>query len=179
MSAARDILLDRFRWVDGHADVWRVFRDPVALRTVVGALAAPFSDAGVTAVAGVESRGFLLGGAVAIELGVGFIAIRKAGALFPGAKASALTAPDYRRKQTELLLQRMAIDAHDRILLVDDWIETGSQALAVARLIAECGGRLIGVSVLVDQASAEIRPLLPPIHGIVSGSELPGDESPA
>jgi len=81
---ARAQVLGRFRWIDGHADVWHVFRDPIAFRTVVQALADPYRAAGVTAVAGVESRGFLLGGAVAMELGVGFVAIRKAGALFPG-----------------------------------------------------------------------------------------------
>lgn len=176
MDEARDLLLDRFRWVDGHADVWRVFRDPLALRAVVAALAAPLRSAEITAVAGVESRGFLLGAAVAIELGVGFVAIRKAGALFPGEKVSALTAPDYRGKQTTLLLQRAAVGADDHVLLVDDWIETGSQARAVAQLIAECGAHLVGVSVLVDQLHDAVRPSLPPVHSIVSAADLPPSE---
>ena len=173
MDEARDLLLDRFRWVDGHADVWRVFRDPLALRAIVAALAAPLRSAGITVVAGVESRGFLLGGAAAIELGVGFVAIRKAGALFPGEKVSARTAPDYRGKQTTLLLQRATVGADDRVLLVDDWIETGSQALAVAQLIAECGARLAGISVLVDQLYDAVRLSLPPVYSIVTAADLP------
>ena len=173
MIVVRDIVLDRFRWVDGHADVWRVFRDPIALQAVVVGLAAPFRLAGITAVAGIESRGFLLGAAVAIELRVGFVAIRKSGAIFPGAKARALTAPDYRGKRTQLFAQRAAISADDQILLVDDWIETGSQACAAAELIAACGGRLVGVSVIVDQLNGVARAALPPVHSIVKSEELP------
>ena len=60
---ARDLLLAHFRWVSGHADVWRVFRDGDALRGVVTALVDPYRDRGITALVGVESRGFLLGGA--------------------------------------------------------------------------------------------------------------------
>jgi adenine phosphoribosyltransferase len=70
---ARDVVLGRFAWIGGHADVWAVFRDAEALRTVVAALAEPFRAEGITAVCGIESRGFLLGGAVAVELGVGFV----------------------------------------------------------------------------------------------------------
>lgn len=173
MIVARDIVLDRFRWVDGHADIWPLFRDPVALQAVVFGLAEPFRQMGITAVAGIESRGFLLGAAAAIELGVGFVAIRKSGAIFPGEKASALTAPDYRGKRTTLLAQRAAIGADDRILLVDDWIETGSQARAVAKLIAACGGRLVGISVIVDQLAEDARAALPPIYSIVKSEELP------
>ncbi len=170
---AHDVVLDRFRWVDGHADIWPLFRDPVALRAVVVGLAAPFRSVGITAVAGIESRGFLLGAAAAIELGVGFVAIRKSGAIFPGKKVSALTTPDYRGKRTTLLAQRAAISADDRILLVDDWIETGSQARAVAALIADCSGRLVGISVIVDQLAEVARAALPPVHSIVLSSDLP------
>jgi len=105
MSEARVALLDQFRWVDGHADVWRIFRDAAAFRAIILALVDPFRATGISAVTGIEARGFLLGGAAAIELGVGFIAIRKAGALFPGEKMRTLTAPDYRGQQTELAVQ--------------------------------------------------------------------------
>ena len=68
-------MLSQFRWIDGHADVWAVFRDPSALSQVVAALAEPYRDGDVTTVVGIESRGFLLGGAVAVALGVGFAAV--------------------------------------------------------------------------------------------------------
>lgn len=173
MSEARTLLLDRFRWIDGHADVWHIFRDAVAFHAVICALVAPFRSAEVSAVAGIESRGFLLGGAAAVELGVGFIAVRKAGALFPGEKAHAVTGPDYRGIESELAVQRAAINVGDRVLLVDDWVETGSQANAVARLITACGGQLIGISVMVDQSSDDARASLPSVHSLVSSMDLP------
>lgn len=78
-ASARSVVLDRFAWVDGHADVWAVFRDPDAFRIVLDGLVEPF-----TMVCGIEARGFLLGGAAAVRLNAGFAPIRKAGGLLPG-----------------------------------------------------------------------------------------------
>jgi hypothetical protein len=74
---AREFLLERFQWVGGHADMWPVFRDGDGFKAIIEALVAPFRGVGVTAVCGIESRGFLLGGASTLELGVGFVAVRK------------------------------------------------------------------------------------------------------
>src|SRR5206468_1845378 len=84
----------RDRFAQTLADVWRLFADGQLFRRIVAALAEPFADA--TKVAGLEARGFILGAAVATELGVGFVAIRKDSGLFPGPKAELRTAPDYR-----------------------------------------------------------------------------------
>ncbi|UFQ13603.1 MULTISPECIES: hypothetical protein [Streptomyces] len=65
-TTARDLALQHFRWIGGHANVWAIFQDAEALAVVVTALAASFRDEQVTAVAGIESRGFLLGGAAAV-----------------------------------------------------------------------------------------------------------------
>jgi adenine phosphoribosyltransferase len=110
---------------------FRVADWPAFVAAIVRGLAAPHRSSGVTTVAAIESRGFLLGGAVAIELGVGFAAIRKDGALFPGDKVLMRTKPDYRGKTRQLSVLRSQFAAGDRVLLVDDWIETGSQALTV------------------------------------------------
>lgn len=169
----RALLLDRFRWVDGHADLWPVFRDGATFAEVVKALAEPFRDAGVTAVCGIESRGFLLGGAVALELGTGFAAIRKAAGLFPGEKLTRETDPDYRGFRHVLRMQRSALSPGDRALLVDDWIETGSQALAVRGLVAEAGAELVGCAVLVDQFDPATRPRLGRLHALLAADELP------
>jgi adenine phosphoribosyltransferase len=174
---ARRLLLAQFRWVSGHADVWRVFRDADALRSVVAALVDPYRDLGLAAVVGVESRGFLLGGAAAVELGVGFVAVRKAGGLFAGHLIGETTAPDYRGRRWELAMQDDALAAGDRALLVDDWIETGSQAHAAGRLVARLGATLAGISVLVDHAPHEARPGLPPVRSIVSAADLPADDT--
>ena len=79
-----DDLLARFRWIDGHADVWRLFYDRDFFPSLVAALADPFRHLGITKVAGIEARGFILGAAVALELRAGFVAIRKEGGIFPG-----------------------------------------------------------------------------------------------
>ncbi|MCX4746209.1 phosphoribosyltransferase family protein [Kitasatospora sp. NBC_01287] len=172
-SRARDLLLEHFRWIDGHADVWSVFRDPVALAAVVAGIVDPFRDAQVTAVCGIESRGFLLGAAAAVELGVGFVPVRKPDGLFPGDKLSARTDPDYRQRRHTLRLQRSSLGPGDRVLLVDDWIETGSQAITVRRMVEECGSRWVGCGVMVDQLRDERRALLGRVVGVVRAGELP------
>ncbi|WP_035841041.1 phosphoribosyltransferase family protein [Kitasatospora azatica] len=203
---ARKAVLEHFRWDGGHADVWSVFRDGPALAATVRALVEPFRSAGVTAVAGVESRGFLLGAAAAIELGVGFVAVRKAAGLLPGPKLSRDAEPvdcrfvgsssaaggcrlvprqpppfatsqpsrsDYLRPRHTLRLQRSALCERDRVLLVDDWIETGSQAAAVRELVRECGAGWAGCAVIVDQLTGGRRPALGPIHGLLRADQLP------
>jgi adenine phosphoribosyltransferase len=64
---ARNVVLEHFRWIDGDADVWSMLRDPEGLAAIVRGLGAPHRSSGVTAVAAIESCGFLLGGAVAIS----------------------------------------------------------------------------------------------------------------
>lgn len=173
VAAARVAVLEHWRWVGGHADVWRVFRDPAALAAVVRGLVAPYRSAGVTAVAGVESRGFLLGGAAAVELGVGFVAVRKPGAIFPGAKERGPTARNYRGISGELLLQRESVRSGDRILLVDDWAETGSSARAVTAMVGVCGASVVGVSVVIDQLPPDVPRRLPPVHALLAYDDLP------
>ncbi|MET7695322.1 hypothetical protein ABZT06_46855 [Streptomyces sp. NPDC005483] len=111
MPRARALALERLRWIGGHADAWQIFRDCEALAAVIRALAGPFRDDGVTAVCGIESRGFLLGAAVAVELGVGLIAVR-------GDKATQRSDPDYQGTRQELRLQRAAVGSADRVLQV-------------------------------------------------------------
>jgi adenine phosphoribosyltransferase len=168
-----ETFLDRFRWIDGHADVLGLLADGDFLRDASEALAAPFRTAGVTKVAGIEARGFILGAAVALDLAVGFAPIRKEGAIHPGPKAAARVAPDWRGKEPVLQLQRAAVAKTDRVLLVDDWVETGSQALAARRLIEECGALWAGLTVLVDQVDPAVRDLLEPFAAVASSRDLP------
>jgi adenine phosphoribosyltransferase len=168
-----ETFLERFRWISGHADVLGLFADGAFLAQAAEALAAPFRAAGVTKVAGVEARGFIIGTAVALELGVGFVAIRKQGAIHPGPKVVVRATPDWRGQEPELVLQRAALAKKDLVLLVDDWVETASQALAARQLIEECGARWAGLSVLVDQAEAAARRRLEPVAAVVSFDSLP------
>lgn len=173
IGTARRLVLDRFRWADGHADVWAVLRDAAALRAVVRGLAAPFAGVPLSAVVGVESRGFLLGAAVAVELGVGFVPVRKAGGLFPGAGEPVPTAPDYRGIVHRLRIQPATLAAGDWVVAVDDWVETGSQLRAVNTLLSELGVDLVATSVIVDDTSPPSRAGLGPLHALLTSAELP------
>jgi adenine phosphoribosyltransferase len=168
-----ETFIERFRWIGGHADVLGLFGDGAFLAQAAGALAAPFRAVGVTKVAGVEARGFVLGTAVALDLAVGFVPIRKPGSIHPGPKASVRAAPDWRGNEQELLVQRAALTTTDCVLLVDDWIETGSHALAARRLIEDCGAQWAGLSVLVAQTAAGTRQLLEPLCAVVEFEALP------
>lgn len=173
MSASlRSRLLETFAWVDGHADVWRFFSDAELFRELAEALAEPFRDRKVTKVAGIEARGFIIGSAVALELQAGFVAIRKQGSLFPGEKLERPTSPDYRGNTGTLRIQRRTCGSADRFLLVDDWFETGSQALAAKELIEACGAQLVGAAVIVDELSDDARPRLGHLHALLRADEL-------
>ena len=124
--------------------------------------------------AAVEARGFIVGSAVAVHLGCGFVPIRKAGSIHPGLKAERRTPPDWRGKESILRVQRAALGATDRVLLVDDWAETGSQAFTARTLIEECGADYAGLSVLVDQLTPEARSKLAPVFSVTKHEEFGG-----
>ena len=163
----------RFRWVDGHADILGLVADAAFLARSVETLAKPFAEAGVTKVVGIEARGFVFGAAVAVQLEAGFVAVRKPGAVHPGPKAVRVSEPDWRGHRPALELQRAALGAGDRVLLVDDWAETGSQALAARALVEECGGEWAGASLLVDQLEDVVRAQLAPVVSVLTHEQLP------
>ncbi|MFE7313967.1 phosphoribosyltransferase family protein [Streptomyces sp. NPDC057555] len=173
VTTARGLALEHFRWIDGHADVWAIFRDPKALAAVVRGLVDPLRGDHITAICGIESRGFLLGAAAAVELGVGFVPVRKSDGLFPGDKVTGRTDPDYRGLRHTLRLQRPSLGPGDRVALVDDWIETGSQAATVKGMVEACGVSWAGCSVIVDQLAEEYRRALGPIRALLTASDLP------
>jgi adenine phosphoribosyltransferase len=174
VPAFKEDFLERFRWIEGHADILGLFADGGFLAEAVLAVAAPFRERGVTKVAAVEARGFVLGAGVALELEVGFVAVRKAGSIHPGDKAERVTSrPDWRGHEHLLRVQRSALDPDDVVLLVDDWAEVGSQAAAAKALIEECGATYAGLSLLVDELPEDARDELAPVHAVVSGDELP------
>jgi adenine phosphoribosyltransferase len=126
----------------------------------------------VSKVAGIESRGFLLGAAVASRLEVGFVAIRKPSGLFPGPKLVETARVDYRGTGHVLRLQKGSCGPRDAIALVDDWFETGSQASAAKALIERAGARYAGASIVVDQLTPAVREMLAPCHSLISADLL-------
>ena len=168
-------LLARFAWAGGHADVWRWFDDPGLLRAIAAALVDPFRGS-ATKVAGIESRGFILGAACVLELDVGFVPIRKGAGLLPGPKAAVETSADYRGGRQTLRLQRAALADGDRVLLVDDWIETGSQAAGARALVEGCGAACLGVAAIVNQLPPDRAERLTRVHALLP-RELLGEDA--
>ena len=101
----------------------------------------------IDVVAGIESRGFILGAALALELGVGFIPIRKPGKL-PAKTRKKSYALEYGTDSVEI--HEDALKPGQRVLLVDDVIATGGTAKAAAELLEDIGGKLVGVAFLID-----------------------------
>lgn len=162
--------------IDGHADVLGLLTDAGIMRRATEALAEPFASSGVTKVAGLEARGFIFAAAVALELGAGFVAVRKPGAIHPGPKERIVTRPDWRGRELTLEVQRAALGPEDRVLVVDDWAETGSQALAARQLVENCAD-YAGLSLLVDQLTDDVRERLAPVHAVADAAEFHGEPS--
>jgi len=128
-------------------DITTLFQNAQGFKTSIERLAAPYEDAGIEAVAGIEARGFILGGAVADRLGTGFIPIRKKGKL-PAKAIGEEYELEYGVDTVEL--HEDAIRQGERILLVDDLIATGGTAAAAARLIEKAGGAVAGAAFIID-----------------------------
>jgi adenine phosphoribosyltransferase len=128
-------------------DITPVLRDPKLLGEVIGEMALPFRRVGVTHVLGVEARGFILGGAVAITLGAGFAPARKPGKL-PWERASQSYDLEYGSDALEA--HRDAVGPGDRVLVVDDVLATGGTASAAGQLIRSLGADLVGWSFLLE-----------------------------
>jgi adenine phosphoribosyltransferase len=171
-SDFHDELVARLRYFEGHSDTLGLFSDASFLAKAAAAVASPFRHVAVLKVAGIEARGFVLATVVALELEAGFVAVRKPGSIHPGPKAELTGPPDWRGIDTVLRLQRHVIKPGDGVLVVDDWAETGSKALTTRRLIEECGGNYVGLSLLVDQLPPEVREQLAPVAAVALADEL-------
>ena len=128
-------------------DVTTLLADAAGLRTAIQAMAAPFESRNIGAVAGIEARGFILGGAVAERLGCGFIPIRKKGKL-PWKTIGQEYSLEYGVDVIEM--HEDAIKPGERILIVDDLIATGGTAEAAAILVKRTGGVVIGAAFIID-----------------------------
>jgi len=127
-------------------DVTTLMGNPHGFRAAIDAMAAPFHGK-VDAVAGIEARGFVFGGAVAEKLGCGFIPIRKKGKL-PWTTIGQQYTLEYGIDTIEIHLD--AIQKSQRILIVDDLIATGGTAEAAVKLIQRVGGMIAGATFVID-----------------------------
>ena len=167
-----DILTARIRDVLDYPKPGIVFKDitPLlgdgpAFSAVISALAA--GSAGVTKVAGIEARGFILAAPVALELGAGFVPVRKQGKLPAPAYAQSY---ELEYGTATLEVHTDAFDASDRVLIVDDVLATGGTAAATVELVRQTGATIVGLVVLLELEFLAGREKLP---GIPVRSLLP------
>jgi adenine phosphoribosyltransferase len=128
-------------------DITTLLRDPLGFKTTVDLLSTPYVGQGIDAVVGIESRGFILGAAVAQQIGAGFIPIRKPGKL-PSKAIKETYDLEYGKDALEI--HEDAVTSGQRILIVDDVLATGGTAAAAVQLIRKLGGELHGLAFLIE-----------------------------
>lgn len=128
-------------------DITTLLEDPIALRMTIDNIVHRYMGQNITAVAGIEARGFIFGAAIAYELGASFITVRKAGKL-PCETISQSYQLEYGEDKVEI--HKDCIKPGDRILLIDDLIATGGTAAAAIKLIRKLDGNIIESCFIVD-----------------------------
>jgi adenine phosphoribosyltransferase len=151
----------------GFKDITPVLADALALSSLIDLLAEPFHDAGVSIVAGIEARGFVLATPVAMTLGAGFIPLRK-----PGKLPSDTRSQDYDLEYgTDALeVHADAVMPGERVLLVDDVIATGGTAAAAVSLLRSLGAEVVGLALFIELAFLGGRAKVSdvPIHAVLT-----------
>ena len=128
-------------------DITTLLADARAFRRAVDELVQPFAGTKVDKVAGIEARGFILGGAAAHQLSAGFIPLRKKGKL-PHKTIAVEYDLEYGRDAIEMHLDALAHG--ERVMLVDDLIATGGTALAAVDLLRQAGAEIVAAAFVVD-----------------------------
>ncbi len=128
-------------------DVTTLFADPRGMRMAIDQMLHPYAGQPIDKVVGLEARGFIIGGAIAHQLGTGFVPIRKKGKL-PGETHSQAYTLEYGEAVVEMHTD--AIQPGERVLLVDDLLATGGTAGAGIKLLERVGAEIIGCAFIVD-----------------------------
>jgi len=142
-------------------DVTTLLKDADGLRQAVDLMVEPYAGAGIDKVVGIESRGFILAPAMAIRLGAGFVLVRKPGKL----PAKTLeVAYDLEYGQDRIEVHEDAIEAGERVLIVDDLMATGGTAAAAVELVGRLQGNLVGAAFLVELEFLQGRSKVPGVE---------------
>ena len=145
-------------------DITPLLQNGPVFRQVIQALAARHQGQRPDAVVAIESRGLIVGAALAYELGVGVVPVRKKGKL-PHQTYSATYTLEY--GQDTLEIHQDALKRGERVLLVDDLLATGGTMEATVALIEQCGGRIVELAFLIELAALKGRARLAP-HPVIS-----------
>ena len=150
-------------------DITTLLGNARVFRAVVDQLVQPWLGAHIDRVAGIEARGFILGGAIAHQLSAGFVPIRKKGKL-PYATVRVAYSLEYGIDEMEM--HRDAVGRAERIILVDDLIATGGTAEAAVKLLRSLGAEILAACFIIDLpelgGSARLAALQVPVHTLVA-----------
>lgn len=148
-------------------DITPLLGDATALHMTIDALGAPYHDAEVEQIVGIESRGFLFGMPLAYQLGTGFVPVRKHGKL-PHRTIAQEYALEYGTNIVEVHAD--ALRPGQRVVVVDDLLATGGTALAAVKLMEELGAEVVGVAFVIELSALHGRDRLQqyPLHVLVS-----------
>ena len=150
-------------------DITTLLGNSAAFKAAVDALAAPYRNRGISKVAGIEARGFILGGAVAVQLGAGFVPIRKKGKL-PHETVRIGYSLEYGSDEMEI--HRDAVGPGEKVILVDDLIATGGTATAAISLVRSLGAEVVAACFVIDlpelKGADRIRALDVPVLSLVT-----------
>ncbi len=148
-------------------DITTLLKDGAAFREAVDEMAAAFADKKPELVVGVESRGFIFGGAMAYKLGIGFVPVRKPGKL-PAETVRAEYELEYGKDAIEI--HKDAIRPGQKVLLVDDLLATGGTMAATVELVKQLGAEIVGIVFLIELAFLNGREKLAgyPVKALIS-----------
>ena len=150
-------------------DITTLLGDARAFRRAVDELVQPWAGSKIDKVAGIEARGFILGGAVAHQISAGFIPIRKKGKL-PHKRVSIAYSLEYGLDEMEM--HEDAVAKGDRVILVDDLIATGGTAEGAVKLLRQMGGQVVAACFVIDLpdlgGAEKIRQLGVPVRTLIS-----------
>ena len=139
-------------------DVTTLFKNAECLREMIDALYEIYKDKGITKVVGIESRGFILGGALAEKLGAGFVMVRKPGKL-PAEVIEETYTKEYGTETIQI--HKDAIDENDVVLLHDDLLATGGTMAATYRLVKKCGVKNAFINFIIELEELKGRDTFP------------------
>jgi len=128
-------------------DITTLLKDPVGFKLCIDDFIKRYKDQEIDIVVGIDSRGFIIGGALAFVLGKGFVPVRKKGKL-PAATEREEYALEYGTDTIEI--HKDAIEKGQKVLIVDDLIATGGTALAAAKLVLKLQGEVVELAFIVD-----------------------------
>ena len=139
-------------------DVTSLFKKPECLKELDDALYELYKDSGITKVVGIESRGFVMGAALAVKLNAGFVPIRKPGKL-PAETISESYSKEYGTDTIEI--HKDAIDENDVVLIHDDLLATGGTALAAYNLVKKLSPKKVMINFLIELDGLNGRDIFP------------------